>query len=876
MSALVALGCAQSDKAADAIAASPVKSFFENRCFECHDADTQKGNLDLTTLPADLSDPATFARWLKVHDRIEAGEMPPKKKPRPDPKEVAPVLGWMSDRLIEAEKAKRVAGRATFRRLTRVEYENTLDDLFSLTGMPIRDDLPEDGSAFGFNKVSEALDISHVQMAKYMEVARRALDRATATRPEPPIPYKRRMYAPGEYGFVTGIQGGDAVLLKNKKRDPAFPLIENDTLPKGKESYYADAVLRPSTSAVGTFRHTDDAFTPGFKRFSPLLPGRYKVRISVWSFWWDKGQVLPSKRVQVAGLRTDEGPLGFFDAPSLESKEYEVETWLEPNDMILFNTSSLQPVQVYAQKGRAGQYQGPGIAVDWLEVEGPINNAWRPASHVTLFGDLPLTKFEKARDSTGPNPPDRDPPQFERRRDSTYPQSIAEHGKVDGIWTVASKDPGADAKRLLASFLPKAFRRPVQQDVVERYAGIVRDRIAAGDCFEDAMKMAYETALCSPEFLFRIEPQGTLDDYSVANRLSYFLWNTMPDEELLALAASGRLKHDQYLLRTQARRMLADPRSDQFINDFLDQWLALNEIGSTTPDKKLYPEFKPYMQDSMVGETRAFFRQLIDYDLGISNLVDSDFAMLNTEVAQLYGIPGVPEGNEFSRVFLPEGTHRGGILTQASVLKVTANGTVTSPVKRGAWVMDRLLGKRPDPPPPTVSAIDPDLRGTTTIRQQLDKHRSNPSCAACHAKMDPPGFALESFDVIGQWRDRYRSKEIGDDVDLKVGEGHTPVSYKLGMPVDCTGQTVDGASFKDINDFRKLLLQDERQLARNFLRRLTVYATGAEVGFEDRQTIEKILDKCGNVSASERSNFGAYRMRTMIEELVASDLFLHK
>jgi hypothetical protein len=347
--------------------------------------------------------------------------------------------------------------------------------------------------------------------------------------------------------------------------------------------------------------------------------------------------------------------------------------------------------------------------------------------------------------------------------------------------------------------------------------------------------------------------------------LTYFFWDSLPESELMQAAAKGEL-HSEPVLRKQVARMLADNRSQRFLNDFLDQWLELNQISSTTPDKTLYPEFKPYMQECMVAETRAFFRRLLDQNLGVRNLVDSDLAMLNAELARLYGIDAKLEGDALQPVKLPAGTHRGGLLTQGAILKITANGTVTSPVKRGAWVMDRLLGKRPDPPPPSVTAVDPDLRGTTTIREQLEKHRNNIGCASCHVKMDPPGFALESFDVIGRWRDRYRSKEVGDEVTAKVGEGHYAVKYRLGMPVDCTGQTVEGTPFRNIEEFKRILIKDERQIARNLVQRLAVYATGGEVGFSDRKSIEAILDKSGE----------GYPIRRLIEELVVSDLFLSK
>jgi mono/diheme cytochrome c family protein len=868
--AVLLLFCRGAAGAAETAQAAPVKSFFEQRCFECHDADTAKGGLDLTSLSPNLSDPATFARWVKVHDRIEAGEMPPKKKPRPQASEIAPVLQWMSDRLIDTEKSERPSGRATLRRLTRIEYENTIRDLLDLPGLPIREELPPDGSLSGFNKVSEALDISHVQMAKYMEVAEKTLNLAVATRPDQPGTIKHRFYPAGQSGFSMGLLSGNAVMLKDKTRDPVFPLIE-ERPDKGDNRQYRRDVFDPSKSAVGTFRPSEAGSNLGFKKLDLPASGHYKIRLSVWSFGWDKGQVVPSKRTQAVGISKNDGLIAYFDAPSLKSREYERDVWLDRSDVLMFNAASLEHGGV--GNARAAGYEGPGVAIDWLEVEGPLNPTWPPASHTRLFGNLPITKFEKSN-SSGANAPQR--PDSGPVRRSGQPRPVRKHDTAEVIWTVKSQNPADDSRRLLKTFLPRAFRRPVQGEEVERYGGIVSERLAAGDCFEDAMKMAYQAALCSPEFLFHIEFPDRLDDYAIASRLSYFLWNTMPDEELATLAARGDLHAGGDILRRQTERMLDDPRSDQFIADFLNQWLALDQIAENTPDKMLYPEFKPYMQDCMVEETRSFFRQLIRSNLGVSNLVDSNFAMLNTELGALYGIPNAPAGDTCSRMQLPAGSHRGGLLTQASVLKVTANGTVTSPVKRGAWIMDRLLGKRPDPPPPSVVAIDPDLRGTTTIREQLDKHRSDASCAVCHSKIDPPGFALESFDVIGRWRDHYRSKEIGQDVDSKVGENHVPVRYKLGPPVDCTGQTADGIPFKDIDEFKVILLKDQRQLARNLLSRLALYATGSMVGFSDRRAIEKILDTCAVVNRADGSPPQVYPVRSLVEELVASELFLTK
>jgi hypothetical protein len=390
--------------------------------------------------------------------------------------------------------------------------------------------------------------------------------------------------------------------------------------------------------------------------------------------------------------------------------------------------------------------------------------------------------------------------------------------------------------------------------------------LAAGDLFEVALRTAYQAALCAPDFLFLKEKAGPLDQWAMASRLSYFLWNSMPDDELFALAERGKL-HDPAVLRGQVERMLKDPRAERFIVDFTDQWLDLKDIDETTPDKKMYPEFRPILRDAMLAEPRAFFRELLEKDLSATNVIHSDFAMLNQRLADHYRIPGVA-GSALRRVTLPAGCGRGGFLTQAAVLKVTANGTVTSPVKRGAWVMRKIVGRPPDPPPGDVPAIEPDVRGTTTIRELLARHRTSPSCAACHAKIDPPGFALEGFDVIGGRQTRYRSlSDNGAVVDRSQTYFGRPVAYTWGPPVDPSGELADGRRFKDIEEFKKLLLADPRAVARNLVGQLVTYATGAPVGFADRAAVERVLD---------RTAAGRHGLRSLLHEIVASTLFQTK
>ena len=340
-------------------------------------------------------------------------------------------------------------------------------------------------------------------------------------------------------------------------------------------------------------------------------------------------------------------------------------------------------------------------------------------------------------------------------------------------------------------------------DDVKPFLDLVKAKLAEKHSFEQALRVGLKAVMVSPDFLFLRERPGKLDDFALASRLSYFLWSTMPDEELLALATEKKLG-DAETLRGQVERMLKSPKASAFTENFLGQWLGLRDIDFTSPDFRLYPEFDDMLKTAMVQETHLFFEEVLRNDLSLTNFVASDFTMLNGRLAKHYGIRGV-EGHEFRKVTLPPDSHRGGVLTMASVLKVTANGTNTSPVTRGAWVLDRILGTPPPPPPAGVPAVEPDIRGATTIREQLAKHRQVASCASCHAKIDPPGFALESFDVIGGWRDYYRSVGKGKPVTI---DGRK-MPYLEGPKVDPADVIPDGRKFQNIDEFKQLLAEGQ-------------------------------------------------------------------
>lgn len=834
-------------------------------CADCHDRDAKKGGLDLTALTWPPTNVSRLVQWTRVIDRITSGEMPPAKKPQPSAEERQALVHWLDAGLIAAETdVRRGSGRATQRRLTRDEYQNALRDLLSLPDLEVKDLLPPDGSRHGIDRIGEALDLSHVHLAQYLAAAERALDAAICTQPTPPPVRKHRMFPGSSFKFRQAVGPGNAVLLQGLKPDPLWPApgeYRDETYGQGISKAEAAGVGR-SQSAIAVFQPAIEGWRTS-TLFAPVHSGTYRLRFSTWSLWWNAGVVEPAKRTETSVLHSGSHVLGYFDAPSLAPTEHEIRVRLGPGDEVVFDAASLwwRGWQVRQRKGGAAAHVGPAVAMDWFEAEGPLYESWPPQSHRRLFAELPFKPFDGA---SGEKAPVHPPVRQTRGYGWPAPHELTAAETRPILHTVFSSEPLADAQRLLGDFLPRAFRRPVPADEVARYVALVQDRLEQKDCFESALRHSYTAALCSPSFLVRRESPGPLDDHALATRLSLWLWSSVPDDALRALADQGNL-HEPAVLRAQVDRLLADPRSERFITDFLDQWLNLRKIATNDPDPKLYPEFNAYLQDSMLAESRAFLRELIAKDLPASTLVASDFVTINQRLAEHYGIPGVI-GSAIRRFPLPADSIRGGVLTQAAVLKVTANGTTTSPVVRGVFVSERLLGQTIPAPPPGIPAIDPDTRGATTVREQLAKHRADASCAACHQKMDPPGLALERFDVIGGWRERYRSVDKGDTVGLRLADGHG-VSYRAGPPVDASGETDQHEPFADFAAFRALVRQHPQQIANAFVKQLVTYATGAEVGYADRKEIERLLTDAASAQ---------YGVRSLIQAIANSRLFLEK
>jgi hypothetical protein len=806
---------------------APVRAFLEKHCVDCHGADDPKGGLNLVGLKPDFADPRTFATWTKIHDRVQDGEMPPKKKRPPSREEIDVFLTSLSSPLTAADRKRESAeGRSTWRRLNRYEYENSLRDLLGAPWLQIKEMLPEDGEAHRFNKVGDALDISHVQMAQYLAAAEYALREVVAPSSDRPETKTVRTYARDNPSFARKMKFNEFNQSPDRATFPTLGFGPQPDVRAGK----APVTVGPANPAlrekegIGVVAGAYEPLEPKFNEFKAPMAGRYKVRLCAHTAWVGPGKTnrwwIPDLDTVSRGRRSEPVTLYSEIPPRLLRRLGAFDVMPDPTvneiDVYLLKGETIRPDPSRLFRSRPPNWHNPlaekdglpAVVYRWLEVEGPILDTWPPAGHVLMFGD-----------------------------------------------------PGAphDPEALLRNFLRRAYRRPVTRDDVARFMAVVRKAEEAKLPFEEAMIAGYTAILCSPGFVCLEEKPGPLDTAALASRLSYFLWNSPPDADLRAVDLS---KSD--VLRAQVERLLDHRKSRRFVDAFLDYWLDLRRVNATSPDAALYPD---YYLDDLLGESadeepRLFFQELLRGDLPARNVVASDFVMVNERLADLYGLPK-REGILLRREELPAGSPRGGFMTQAAVLKVTANGTTTSPVLRGAWIMERILGKPPPPPPPSVPAVEPDIRGAQTIREQLEKHRTIPSCAACHMKIDPAGFALESFDVFGGRRDRYRALGKGTPPP-GFGKNGQPFEFHEAQVVDASGQLPGGGSFKDVAGLKAQLLQDERQIARNLARQLLVYATGAPIRFGDRARVEEILD---------RTRESGYGVRSIIREIVLSDLF---
>ncbi len=791
----------------------------EKTCFECHDKETAKGDVDLSALPFNPSDRSNRERWAHVYDVITKGEMPPKKKTlsSADRQQLARDI---SVPLLAADEADiKANGRGPRRRLNRDEYEQNLRDLLRLPDLDIRDILPADREGHHFNKTSATLDMSRVQLTAYLDAAEAALRQAMSSGNPAPKTMTHRIVGMGLFPEKDTFGEKEAMFFARNHRA------------LNAEELKAKDVTKDPTLELALFRSAHWPYYGYPKGFIATQPGYYRVRFSARAVLQQKGYVLtpavdpvpmtfrarkPSGPDVSGDVRATGGNMDI--QPTVAT--YETTIRLLAGETFEYSLLGLPVPLARNVKGGAPSYRypplppggQPGIAFQWMEIEGPIPPASPAAAYRVLF-----------------------------------PEHI----------------PATDTKAMLRHFISQAAREPVNEETIRQYDRLIQSRLDRKEPLNDALLAAYKAFLCSGHFLYLREPTRADDHFAVADRLSHFLTNSRPDARLRGLAQEGKLGDGQ-TLRKETERLLEDVHFDRFIRPFTDYWLNLRHVRRDEPDIRLYPDYRfdDYLVDSMAEETRTYFAGLIRDNLPAKNLVQADFTYANDRMAKHYGLPAL-KGSAMRKITLPAGSPLGGLITQAAILKVTSNGTTTSPVIRGAWVMERIIGDPAPPPPTNVPAVEPDIRGAKTIRDLLARHTKDPSCANCHARFDPAGFALENFDILGGWRPRYRGLELGEKVEGIDRAGHD-FSYTLADVVDASGKLRDGRAFKDVRELKAHFAADDRQLARNLLQQFVLYATGTPVRFADRTKIEAILDACAQ---------DQYRIRDLLHGFIQSPLF---
>lgn len=844
--------------------------FLEKHCYECHDEDVQKGNLDLTKLKFDLEDKEVYKKWIKVFDNVLLGDMPPKKKKKPEETELKSFLSSIEKALQAAgEKGQASNGRTRVRRMNRQEFQATLEDIFGLR-LDIAADLPEDAKGDGFDTVGAALNVSSVQMEAYMDALDKVLDKATALY-EKPARKKYELSLLHSHGIMQEYRKSNAYAVTEE--GPVFFAPQ-------KHSY----------------------LNPLLDHYVIPYDGDYKVSVFAKSMNTDKPLTLKVRLGGPGHAELDSIPktlLGYADVYPEKMQEFKYESPLRLGQQFRIYPALLPYMRFTGKwEGNQHKFKGPGILVHKVVVDGPVLQEWPPKSHQLLWGGVKTAAKEKAKANLDPNAQlDKAPTQTAKPRMTKVkkdketgnqfvydPRQKAGGEKIyrrarmpkpyESTMDLVPDEPKADVKRLISRFVALAFRRETSVEETQAFIDLANFWLDEGASFEESMRAAYKAILTSPEFLYQksaFEKPGNdgnqISDLALSERMSYFLWSSKPDRELLDLAKSGELRKKEVLFK-QVERMLNDPKSERFLENFLGQWLDLRLMDFTSPDSKLYPEHDSVLQWSMEQEVYAFFRELLKNDLSVKNIIDSDFVTINDRLAKHYDLPPV-KGTHMRKVTLPENSPRGGVLGMAAIHKVTANGTTTSPVVRGVWVLERIMGIHPPPPPPGVPAIEPDIRGAVSVLDQLHKHRSDKRCNSCHLLIDPPGVALENFDVIGKWRENYRAlaEDKADDKIHYSPDGPPPIYYHKGKPVIASDSLKDGRQFTDINAFKKLLLEDPDKVARNVLEKLLTYSTGAGISFADRKEVMEIV---ADIKSKD------YGFRTMIHEMVKSKIFQRK
>jgi hypothetical protein len=797
--------------AAPNLFAKSVQPFLAEHCYACHNSKQQSGGLNLQAYQTAASITENRQVWERVVRKLQTGQMPPKGLPRPDRAALETVTRWLEQQFERADQlAKPDPGRVTARRLNRAEYNNTVRDLLGVDIEPASD-FPQDDSAHGFDNMADALSLSPTLMEKYMAAAEKISRLAVfgpdlkplTFRVEPTRPRRMeinpvRIEQPPFYTMfdydVTGISHPGSYHLRHRFPASGEYLLRvraDGARPQGSEpqrlNLYIDGKI------AETFE-VPDKVTETNERLPVFMEARLKVTAG-------EHQLIAAFPNLFDGL-----------SPAIGGPNPSKRPQPPPPDP----EKVLPPLPANAT---AAQIEGRKAAIE------------RFRSRKPQFGGFAIAEFE----IVGPY-------EYVKGLAPESARKLYSCGHMDGSHQ-------ADCQgKIIKDLAHRAFRRPLEAGEAEALVALASGARQRGRSFEQALALAVQAILVSPDFLFRIEkdrsPQGAsasaaaypLSQHELASRLSYFLWSSMPDDELLGCADKGALRRPA-VLTAQVRRMLKSEKVSALVENFAGQWLEIRRLESVQPDRDRFPDFDDYLRHSMLKETELFFQNIIDEDRSIVDFVVSKQSFLNERLARHYGIKGV-SGAEFRKVDL-SGSGRAGILTQASVLTVSSYGNRTSPVLRGKWILENLLNAPPPPAPANVPALDEAAIGNTgTLRQQMEQHRENPVCASCHAQMDPLGFSLENYDAVGAWR----------TMDGKFS-------------IDTTGALPDGRRLKGAEDLINILKSERRSFAEGLTEKLLTYGLGRGLGQGDRATVRKIAAK---VAASE------YRFSSLVLEIVRS------
>lgn len=811
-----------------------ISPFLKTHCLKCHGPDEKKGQLRIDQqLKNEFLDPTAKEKWGEVINVLNSHEMPPEGEPQPKPDEVSRVVDWITEQMTRAELIRR-DGVIVLRRLNRDEYRNTIRDLigvdFDISGFP------QDPPSGGFDNNGKALTLSPLHTELYLEAARKILDRALVEGDQPSaIKWRFEPETGDSDSNRVKYDGNNAIV--NGGRNPVkdgFKVLHHDSWDKHlnardfKVKHEGEFIVR--IRAAGRVPTREEVVESARKKLAERRDKQTKEnpkgeKYHVAQFdndmkhfesdrMYDYG---PPRLKLIQTLGGQPKTIAELDVAATlkEPQVYEVRTRFSTESAGLTIEYAYAIPRVLENFWFQGhdEFARPELYVDWFELEGPVFESWPPPSHQRILFDSPKSK----------------------------------------------SDERGYAREVLARFMRRAYRRPVSEAEVDDKLKLF-DLVRKDEpTFLQAIKTPLIAVMVSPHFLYLAEPSSEtqvqrahrLSDHELASRLSYFLWSTMPDDELFRLAESGKLR-DPKTLTAQVDRLLADSKCDAFVRNFAGQWLGLREVGANPPAADLYPQYDRHLEVSIVDESRAFFAEILKHDLNVMNFVGSDFVVINERLARFYGIENV-RGDEFRKVPVPDGVHRGGVVTQASVLTITSNGTRTSPVKRGTWVMKNLLGIDPGLPVANAGDIAPKVPGIdkATVRKRLEIHRELPQCARCHNKIDPLGFALENFNAAGEWRDQ-------------EGFGYKGRVNRDDPKIDASSKLPDGTEITGVDGLRNALHQKEDLFLKNLASKLLTYALGRELGVADQATVK---------AAVEHAKKNGYTMRSLLQFITSSELF---